>query len=129
MTPEQWHERLEAYLDGELAPREAAAFEGETAADPELARQLAGRRRLREAARAVLGEGSAAGSGRLVAASWRRLGWVALAAAAVLALLLLNGRHTGEPSAVALVTAPRLGEQPGVTHELAAGRMVLPGGF
>jgi len=43
MTPD---ERLIAYVDGELAPRDRAAFEAEMAADPALAARVAQHRRL-----------------------------------------------------------------------------------
>ena len=51
----QWHERLEAYLDGELDRVERTTFEAETVADPGLTAELEARRRLRDRTREALG--------------------------------------------------------------------------
>lgn len=56
MASENWQERLEAYLDGELDTAAAAAFEAETTSSSELQAELAARRRFRAVTRDILRE-------------------------------------------------------------------------
>ncbi|MFA7331792.1 MAG: hypothetical protein WC326_12050 [Candidatus Delongbacteria bacterium] len=135
MARENWPIELEAYLDGELEPAAAEAFRQECAADPELRHLQEQRLALRELARAALGELPAGLS--IPLARPRRRRWLALAAAAVLALMVfrLSGPGADETGLIrpagsrGLVTAPRLGERVGVVRELAPGRLELPDGY
>jgi anti-sigma factor RsiW len=147
MARDDWHERLEACLDGELDPAAAAAFVAETAADPELQAALAERRAFRDRARSALaGDVPAAlidlvrRPGQATTATpmdrrdarrrpWRR--WPVLALAATLALAfvvpaLLRNEHGAEGPRSTItragqVAAIRFGEQPGETVTLEAG--------
>lgn len=150
MARDDWSERLEAYLDGELDRAQTAAFEAETAADPDLQDELAARREFRDKTRrALLGETPAdladlaRSLGRLApirpAASpdrprrtGRRRRWAVLALAASLGLILLvptvlrndHGAEGPRPSITGAgqVAAIRFGEIPGETVVLQTGR-------
>ena len=138
----QWHERLEAYLDGELDRVERTTFEAETAADPDLAAELEARRRLRDRTRAALGADLpedlvdlARASGRRPRASTSRFRvdrrWVVVALAATIALAIVAPRvlrdmtgadgHRSSITRSGQLVAVRFGEQPGETIELEAG--------
>ncbi len=150
MARDDWPVRLEAYLDGELDPADAAAFEAETAADPALQAELAGRRAFREAARGALIGDPAAGFagladpalhagrrpgalgthrgevGRRRPRSWQVLALAATVAAALLVPRLLRNEHGAEGPRSSItragqVAAVRFGEQPGETVQLEAG--------
>ena len=140
MAREIWSEQLEAYLDGELDPRAAQAFEAETAADPELSRMLEERRSFRQDARHALGGDMPAELAPLARAmgrpvNRRRTGrrWPLLAAAATLAVAvlaptLLRNIHgaAGPRSTITRsgqVVAIRFGETPGGTVVLEPGRL------
>jgi len=145
MARDDWNERLEAYLDGELAPEEAAAFAAATAADPARQDELEARRRFRAAARDALGDepaldvaalvrGAAAAPapvGERTGPRWRRRAWPALALAAVLAVAVLGPRllrnvpGAAGPRSTTIragqVTAVGYGEEPGRTVTLQTG--------
>lgn len=149
MARDDWSERLEAYLDGELDRAETAAFEAETAADPALQAELAARREFRDRARrALLGETPAdladlaRSLGRLApirpapspgrpGRAGRRRVWAALAIAASLGLILLvpallRDRPAAEGPSIPItrtgqVVAIRFGEIPGETVVLQTG--------
>jgi anti-sigma factor RsiW len=132
MARDDWPERLEAYLDGELDAGAAAAFTAETAADPDLRAALAGRRAFRDLARGALADGLPAAPAER-AGTRRRRGrrWPVLAIAATLALAivvpaLLRNEHGAEGPRSTItragqVAAVRFGERPGETVTLEAG--------
>jgi len=148
MARDDWPERLEAYLDGELDPAAAAAFASETAADPARRAELAERQAFREAAQRALAGGVpvdlaavARGVGRDAMRpadvvrdrpTARGRGWRVLAIAATLVLVLVAPRLLrNDPGAegprspinrAGQVAAVRFGEQPGETVILEAGR-------
>lgn len=131
MASENWQERLEAYLDGELDAGAVADFEAETAASPALQAEVAARRRFGAMTRVILqGEATAAPSPAARPArrfDGRRLRITAVAAvAAALGLLLLAPPLARRPAGTAvlrsgLVVAPRFGEAPGTTTILETG--------
>ncbi|HOX25516.1 MAG TPA: hypothetical protein PLL30_11905 [Candidatus Krumholzibacteria bacterium] len=147
MGYDDWSERLEMYLDGELDDAAHAAFEAETAANPALATALAQRRAFRDEARLALTGGAVptlADHAHVAArqpappktktqAARPRLerGWPLLAAAATLALAILaptvlrdDRGAEGPRSAITRagqVAAVRFGEEPGKTVMLEAG--------
>jgi anti-sigma factor RsiW len=104
MMDEQRLVRVLAYVDGELAPAERAAFEREMAADPGLAAEVAGHRALARkvggAYAPVLDEpvplaltlaASAANEGRR---GWAPAQWAAVAASLVVGVLVGRGLLT-----------------------------------
>lgn len=131
MASENWQERLEAYLDGELDAEAVADFEAETAASPALQAELAARRRFGAMTRGILrGEATQAPVSAVRPArgtTRRRAGITAAAAlAAVLCLLLLAPplmrRAASAPEIRAgQVVAIRFGEIPGATVTLKTG--------
>lgn len=54
MAHDNWQERLEAYLDGELDAGARSAFEAEATRDPALSKELSERRTFRERTRSAL---------------------------------------------------------------------------
>ncbi|MBK8168065.1 MAG: hypothetical protein IPK64_19130 [bacterium] len=133
MASENWQERLEAYLDGELDAAATAAFDAETAASPARQAELAARQRFGALAREVLrGEATAAAvpapaTRRARDAGRRRIRITAAAAvAAALGLLLLAPPLVRRPASVPAlrggpVVALRFGEIPGATAVLESG--------
>ena len=151
MAHDNWHERLEAYLDSELDVEAIAAFEAETAASAALQAELSARRTFRSFARGVLlgetppdlslgvprvGRGADQGAVRdrsflaLFTAPRRRLR-AAVAVAAMLGLALLAPRLVPRPGVstparsaglrAGQLVAVRFGELPGATVVLESG--------
>lgn len=132
MASDDWRERLEAYLDGELDAEAAAAFTAETAASPQLQSELAARQRFGTVVRGVL-RGDA--TPLLVTAMRRdrgpamrraRIATAATALAAVLCLLLLSPRLVRQrvratEIRAGQVVAVRFGEIPGATVTIRTG--------
>ena len=141
MARDQWHEQLEAYLDGELDRAATIEFEAETAADEELTAELRERRAFRHSAREALTGGLPSGLAELARGLGRQTSpsknprrdhrWTMLALAAgltlaILAPRLLRNDHgavgprslitTGGP-----VVALRFGETPDAVVDLEAG--------
>jgi len=141
MTHDEWQVELEAFLDGELSPAAAEAFQAATKGNTEREAELESRLRFRALARAALG-GIPAGLDvpvRRPLVTRRVLGWATgLAAAAAAAWVLLSPSAGWRESTVVLVprpegstglvSAPRLGEQAGQVVVLNPGRLVLPDG-
>lgn len=133
MASENWQERLEAYLDGELDAAAAAAFEAETAASPARQAELATRQRFGALAREVLrGEATAAAvpapAARRARGARRRRTRItaAVAVAAALGLLLLAPTLVRRSAPVpeiraGQVVAFRFGEIPDATVTLRTG--------
>lgn len=138
---QDWHVRLEAYLDGELDQVARQTFEAETAADPALQAELAARRRFRSQTREALSGDLPSDLAQLATAVGRRprgesrfrvdRRWVAVALAATLALVIVvpgvlrnqlgvAGSHATITRSGQLV-AVRFGEIQGDTIELEAG--------
>ena len=146
MARDDWYERLEAYLDGELDRVDTAAFEAETAADPALQSALDERRAFRAQARRALSADLpadladlAVGLGRQTRTRnprrhrrWQAVALAATLAAAVLAPSLLRNRSGAEgPRSITMagpVAAVRFGEQPDATVVLEAGCFDLAAG-
>lgn len=134
MASENWQERLEAYLDGELDAAAVAAFEAETANSPALQAELAARQRFGALARGILRDEATATAGPAVrpAPRARRLAGrrariaAAVGVAAALGLLLLAPTLVQRPASTPAlrggpVVALRFGEIPGATANLESG--------
>ncbi len=141
MAHEQWDIMLEAYLDDELDPTTAAAFEAATAEDPALAAILEERRAFRNTARGALDSdlppdlaALASGFSRQTAPAARKprdRRWTLMALAAVLTLAILAPRllrndpgAEGPQSTLTTggsVIAIRYGEQADAAIDLEAG--------
>jgi anti-sigma factor RsiW len=135
MVRENWHERLEAYLDDELDPAARCSFAAETAADPDLARELAERRAFREDARQAMhaevpadlaGLATVPTAGRRSVLRRLALPLAAVLALAVLAPTLLRNLPgaagpRSELTRAGQVVAVRYGEIPDAAVELEAG--------
>ena len=138
MAHEEFHIRLEAYIDGEMPPAEAAAFAVELASDPELKATHEDRLAWRRSARQALGGGISSdfdltNRGRRWLPSWPVM---AVAASLVLAVLvpeLLRNDGTEGPRSTLIssgqVTALRFGEIPGQTVMLETGAIEFTAGF
>lgn len=133
MASENWQERLEAYLDGELDAAAAAAFDAETAASPALQTELAARQRFGALARGILRDEATAAAvpapaARRARGARRRRTRItaAVAVAAALGLLLLAPTLVRRSAPVpeiraGQVVALRFGEIPDATVTLRTG--------
>lgn len=141
MAHEQWDIMLEAYLDDELDPTTAAAFEAATAEDPELTAILQERREFKASARRALDSdlpsdlaALASGFSRQTAPATRTRRdrrWTLMALAAVLTLAILAPQMLrnflgaeGPRSTITTggsVIAIRYGEQADAAVDLEAG--------
>ncbi len=151
MAHNEQHINLEAYLDGELSPQEAAAFKASLAADPGLQSELDERLAARREFRLALGEdipaddlfraAKTAQDPPIRMARVRRLpiSRISLAIAASICLVILvprmlrndNGAE-GPRSILTMsgqVTVVRYGEIPGETTMLETGAIELPAGL
>ncbi len=140
MKHEQWFERLEAYLDGELSPGPRVEFEAAAAADLGLRAELEARRDFRVAARRALStdlpqdlqdlaiQALRAGYRSAPRRNSRRWAVLAIAAALIAAVLVptlvrnIDGAAGPRSSTFrsGQVVAVRFGEQPGRAVHLEA---------
>ncbi len=138
MRPEHWKITLEAYIDGELPPQEAASFLELVNTNPAMAAEMKTRLSLRQDwQKALLSESLAQSETMAVPPIHRRRGpiplWIPVALAACLVLVfgvsrqLSNGGGSSYQVTIAgQVSALRYGERPHKTLVLKTGYLELP---